>query len=435
MSKIRKVFYITAFIVVVLIAAAFAIPPVRERLVFHFGELRTRVWYALKPPEKAVFVPQANPDGEISTAVAMTVAAWTPTPQPTETPTPTLEPLASSPTPRSTATPLPGYTMLEGVRYMDQHSAWNYCAPTNLAMALSYWGWPGTREDVGRVVKPFSEDKNVMAYELADYVRQNTNYGVVLRYGGTLDIVRNLIANGFAVLIEKGTYIHETSTGRLSWMGHYNVITGYNDATREFTVQDSYFKADYIIPYDTILSEWRAFNYVFIVIYPQEKELMVLAALGDYSDENTALQIAAQTASNEIFQLQGIDQYFAWFNRGTSLLNLQDYAGAAAAYDQAFSLYPNLPEDKRPWRMMWYQTGPYFAYYYTNRYRDVIALANTTIEVVEKPYIEESFYWRGMARIQVNDIEGAVNDFRTAIKYHPGFSPAINGLKSLGMEP
>ena len=30
-------------------------------------------------------------------------------------------------------------------------------------------------------------------------------------------------------------------------------------------------------------------------------------------------------------------------------------------------------------RMMWYQTGPYFAYYYSARYQDVINLANTTL--------------------------------------------------------
>jgi hypothetical protein len=37
-----------------------------------------------------------------------------------------------------------------------------------------------------------------------------------------------MIASGFPVLIEKGSYMQEVS-GRLSWMGHYNIVNGYDD--------------------------------------------------------------------------------------------------------------------------------------------------------------------------------------------------------------
>jgi len=87
-------------------------------------------------------------------------------------------------------------------------------------MELSYWGWTGTREDIGNYVKPFPEDKNVMPYELVDYTTSQTKLSVVLRYGGTLDLLKKLISSGYAVLIEKGTFITDT-TGTLSWMGHY----------------------------------------------------------------------------------------------------------------------------------------------------------------------------------------------------------------------
>ena len=46
--------------------------------------------------------------------------------------------------------------------------------------------------------------------------------------------------------------------------------------------------------------------------------------------------------------------------------------------------------------MMWYQTGPYKAYYYTNRFADVINLADTTLnDTIAEPVLEESLYWRG----------------------------------------
>ena len=418
------------FALIVMGGLVATLPPVRESLVYHYELYKTRIRYALFPPEKVVFVPQAA----VATAVQATVSAFTPVPSATQVPaTATLPPQVDTATPAATATPLPAAFALKGVRYINQHGYENYCAPANLAMELSYWGWTGTREDIGNYVKPFPEDKNVMPYELADYVTAQTKLSVVTRYGGTLDELKRLISNGYAVLIEKGTFIVDMN-GVLSWMGHYNVVTGYSDTTREIIVQDSYYKPDMRIPYDTITQDWRSFDNVFLVVYPAEKEQNLMAVLGDYADADNANRIAAKHASDESYKLTGNDQFFALFNRGTSLVNLQDYAGAATAFDAAFKLYPSLVENKRPWRIMWYETGPYFAYYYLGRYQDVINLATQTIDYVEKPYLEESFYWRGRARAATGDVDGDIADQRTALKYHPGFQPVLDELSRLGVD-
>jgi tetratricopeptide (TPR) repeat protein len=160
-----------------------------------------------------------------------------------------------------------------------------------------------------------------------------------------------------------------------------------------------------------------------------------MGLLGSNSDEPTNIENAALKASNEIFGLEGIDQYFAWYNRGSSLVDLQDYAGAAAAYDEAFAVYPSIPEDERPWRMLWYQTGPYFAYFYSQRYYDVLYLADGTLNAMQsEPNLEESYYWRAMAKSALGDTDGAVQDFKTSLEYHPGFEPAIYQLRLLGIE-
>jgi len=67
------------------------------------------------------------------------------------------------------------------------------------------------------------------------------------------------------------------------------------------------------------------------------------------------------------------------------------------------------------------------------RYQDVINLATQTIDSVEKPYIEESFYWRGRARGATGDVDGDIADQRTAVKYHAGFQPALDELSRLGV--
>ena len=41
-----------------------------------------------------------------------------------------------------------------------------------------------------------------------------------------------------------------------------------------------------MLPYDDMLKNWRAFNYVFLVVYPPDKENDVLNALGPLADEN-----------------------------------------------------------------------------------------------------------------------------------------------------
>src|SRR5512136_2446521 len=141
-----------------------------------------------------------------------------------------------------------------------------------------------------------------------------------------------------------------------------------------------------------------------MVVYPLDKESQVLSLLGNYADLDWSSRHALELAKEEVTTLKGVDQYFAAFNVGSSHVNLKEYVDAAYAYDYAFQLYAALENnDLRPYRMLWYQTGPYFAYYYSGRYQDVIDLANATFETVAKPVLEESWYWRGMGKLAIGD--------------------------------
>jgi len=83
---------------------------------------------------------------------------------------------------------------------------------------------------------------------------------------------------------------------------------------------------------------------------------------------------------------------------------------------------------------MWYQTGPYFAYYYTGRYADLITLADQTLNAMSEPILEETYYWRGLAYYALNT-DKAIADLRDSLKYHPGFAPAESMLYQLGEIP
>lgn len=429
-------FTLLIFSTLILGGILYQIPPIHDRLAWRVHEATVLIKGFISPPEKIAFVPAQQ---QIEAIVSATLQALQ---TPTETPTPTATlPVLDTPqatsTPTRTPTPLPQQISLKGVRYMDQHGLWNYCAPANLAMGLSYWGWGGDRLDTGKWLKPYSKDKNVMPYEMAAYVNETTDLKAIVRVGGNLELVKSLVANGFPVLAEKGTWIRDLS-GVVSWMGHYAVITGYDEPSQQLITQDSYFTPDYPVSYEKFIGEWRSFNYTYILIYPPDQEAQLQSLLGQDWDETTNYLNAAQLASNEIFALDGVDKFFAWFNRGTNLKELQDYGGAALAYDEAFAIYNTLPEDRavRPYRILWYQTGPYFAYFYVGRYYDVLNLATTAINAaLDEPAIEESFYWRGMAKNALGDTSGAIADFKLALKYHPDFEPALYQLNQIGVNP
>jgi tetratricopeptide (TPR) repeat protein len=432
------------------------LPPVHSRLAWRVELL----WSKIKPRQKEqIFIPQEQAKSQATLKAATRISSLKP-PTAVLTFTPSLSPGTASPTPSPgssrtpltgtsrptpsptdtltptpSASPVPPSVMLTGVVYEDQHNAYNYCAPANLAMALSFWGWHGNRDTVAPVLKPDSKDKNVMPYEMVDYVLEHTDLKALMRVGGDLDLIKRFLIAGFPVLVEKGTFLVDLQNV-LSWMGHYEVITGYDDARQVFIGQDSYLGPNTPVPYDKMIVDWRSFNYTYILIFSADKETQVMTLLGPDADEAENYRRAAQITSDEIYTLSGADRFFAMYNRGTNLVGLQDYAGAAAIYDEAFTFYPNIAEKDRPWRILWYQTGPYKAYYYTGRYYDVISRADITLsEMKSEKNLEESYYWRAMAKAALGDTDGAIKDLREALKWHPKWSVAINQLQLLGVNP
>ena len=264
----RSWFLILIPLLTILGALVYQIPFVYDRLSWRMNDLKTRLIYLINPPNEAIFIPvggtpAATPDFALIPESSEPDLDITPTP--TES------------GPEITSTPLPENIVLDGVVYVDQHERWNYCGPANLAMALNFWGWPGDRDDIARVVKPgindpdlnFTQqgrlDKNVMPSEMIGFVAEHTDFNIIVRHGGDLELLKKMIANGFPVLVEKG-YYEEDYTGKVAWLGHYLFTTGYDDGAGEFVVQDAYLVPgkDMRVDYLTYEEGWRSFNYLFI---------------------------------------------------------------------------------------------------------------------------------------------------------------------------
>ena len=399
------------------------LPPIHERLAWRVDNLIVTVKRYFNPPEEVVFTPQE----QLEVIVNATLTALAPTQ--TSTPvTMTAETPSPTPIPSLTPTAIPDQYLLKGIRH--EYQQFNNCAPANLSMVMSYWGWQGSQYDTRAYLRPSFEidDKNVNAFEIADYVEQFTEYDALWRVGGNLDLLKQLVAGGFPVLIEKGLHpAHD------SWLGHYQTVVGYDNAKNQFLVYDSYEGPPeaYPVAYDFIGQFWRHFNFTYVVVYPPERGAEVFAILGPQSDPQYNFNYAANLASTEANSLSGREQFFAWFNRGTNLVYLGDYLGAAQSYDNAFALYAALPLEERPWRLLWYSDGPYAAYYHTGRYQDVVDLAYTALVNVDKPVLEETYYWRGMAKEALGDKAGAVEDLTRAFSLNPNSTPAGEALQRI----
>jgi tetratricopeptide (TPR) repeat protein len=461
-KKGRKV-WVSLIAVVVLLAVVLSLPPVWSMVSYHSREAYRTVKYWINPPSEAVFVPSTSNAGFLVTSVSAAIPSSIPTVDPTTVPTvqptsasaaiPTQSTpeVAFSPTPTTQPTPseLPSSIILSGIRCERQ--LMNNCGPATMSMYLSYYDWGKDQNAVAAMVKPNEIDVNVMPYELVDFVNQHTDLNALWRYGGDLQTIKVLLNAGFPVMIEKS---FEPFTLRSEgWMGHYNLVVGYDDNRQTLTVQDSYLMgnapwggeiphelwnsfAGFDFYYNDLEQAWRSFNFVFVVVYPPEKENDVLSALGPLANDEEAHRIAYDRAQQETTSLTGLrDQFFAWFNAGTSLVALDDYASATTAFDTAFGIYPDIELNSRPYRILWYATGPYAAYYHTGRYQDVINLANQTLGYMAEPVIEESYYWRAMSYYALGDTSHAINDLRASLKYHPGFAPSMDMLKKLGLTP
>jgi tetratricopeptide (TPR) repeat protein len=225
--------------------------------------------------------------------------------------------------------------------------------------------------------------------------------------------------------------------------GHYRLLSGYDDAASAstrgvgltvqyvdtypssekgfFIARDSYTGPNTKLPYVAFDLDWRVFNRTYIVAYTDAQASAVKAIVGDNMDDATMYARAHEVAQREM-ALNGNDPY-AWFNLGSSLVGLGKYEEAANAFDKARVL-------KLPWRMMWYQFGPYEAYYHAARYREVIALADATL--ASSAGLEESLYYRGLAQLALGQKDAARASFQRALQSNPHFAPAKQALAGMG---
>ncbi len=395
----------------------YQLPPIHERVAWRidYAMLNVKSWFN---PVQAVPTPLVHitPLAEVSTPTpqptATSAVSATPSPTPEVSPTPT-----ESPTPTVPPTPIPGKVLLPAPGYEKEDL--NACGPATLAMNLRFWDWKGDQKTISDVIKPIRADRNVNVEELAYYVNnQDTGLHAAYRVGGNMDILKKFVAAGLPIMVESGFKVDKTWWANDDrWVGHYLLITGYDDANKIFFMQDSEKGPNTVQTYDQLDKDWQVFNRVYIMVYPPDKEGLVQQLLGaDWDmDANRQHALDAAKAETEKDPQNG----YAWFNLGTNLTYFERYTEAAVAYDQARQL-------KLPQRMLRYQFGPFIAYFHSGRTEDLMALVDYALE--RTPNSEEALLWKGWGLYRQGKRQEAIDSFNAALEAHPNYGDAQYAL-------
>lgn len=337
---------------------------------------------------------------------------------PAATPRPTP---SSAPTPRVDPTPRPPTLQLDGLAHYWQ--TWNNCGPATLSMNLSYFGIGVGQDKIGGQLRPEKDDKNVTPEELAAFARSQ-GLSATVRVNGDAARLRALLEAGIPVLVETW-YEPEPNDG----MGHYRLIVGYDDAAQEWIAYDSYdshgIKKDDAycgirLSYATFDPLWKVFGRTYLVITDASRAPAVAEVLGSDADDEAMWRGSLARNLAEVKANPG--DPFAWFNLGTDYTALGDFEAAAQAYDTARRI-------KLPWRMLWYQFGPFRAYYEVGRLQEVIYLADATIKTAQ--HDEELFYWKGLAQWAMGDGESARASLLAALALRPAYAEAADALAAI----
>lgn len=332
----------------------------------------------------------------------------------TEEPVPISTPVAAA---HFTNAPLPISTRLTGLRAVYQQ--FNRCSAAALTIQLSYFGWQGTYDDTIRGLNPHAEDVAVRLDEMIGFAEAN-GLRAIERVGGTLDMLKALVAGGFPVLVENIYYDGPDSFR--DWMGHNRVIMGYDDTLEVLYSFDSLLGngedgQGRPIPYADIDVRWKPFNRDYLVIYRPEEEERLQAIMGDHWDPIYNAEWALAQSQAEL-NTEHADS-FTLFNIGSSLVALGRYEEAADYFDQARGL-------GLPWRMLWYQYGPFEAYYQMGRYDDVLQMARDVI--ASTPGVEEVYYYAALAYQAQGDMLRAEANYQVAIQRNVDYDAAIEAL-------
>ncbi len=335
----------------------------------------------------------------------------------TETIIPSARPIVSPTQHITSVTPtlLPANKILQNNYHVYQ--SFNNCGPAALSMTLSYYGHAVSQEDLGRQMRPYqnqlgdNDDKSVTLDELAE---ESKKYNLVPfhRPAGNINLLKTFIAQGFPVITRTLLTTHED-------IGHYRIIKGYDDSTKQLIQDDSLQGSNLSYSYDEFNQLWKYFNYEYLVLVPTEQIAVLKHILGKYIDEKQAWEDAEKNAA-EILKVDP-SNIAAGFNRAIALYHLGQYSESLNQFEQI--------ENRLPFRTLWYQIEPIQAYMHAGNTDRVLMMTDAILSNQNRAF-SELYLLRGNVYEQRGQIDMARTEYEKAIFYNTNLQKARDALNN-----
>ncbi|HZP97300.1 MAG TPA: hypothetical protein VFC31_13355 [Candidatus Limnocylindria bacterium] len=205
----------------------------------------------------------------------------------------------------------------------------NNCGPAAVVMALSTFG-VDTDQEVARLALRGPDVRRGMGPQGVDpWVKDNFGLRSMWRNDGTNDLMRRLVANGFAPMVTQ--WMQDPTVSRIA---HWRTVRGYDDARGVFYVNDSMLGNMVPLTYDWFARNWQSFQYRYMVIYRAEDEPLLRAIVGKEWSEMVVRQSLYERARAEAIA-QGTT--FAWLAYGEAAYANGVFDEAVAAFEKGFS--------------------------------------------------------------------------------------------------
>ena len=294
----------------------------------------------------------------------------------------------------------------------------NNCGPASLSMIFSYFGINKSQKELGRELRPYqnprgdNDDKSVTLEELS---KKSEEYGLAAyhRPNGNIELLKLFITYDIPIIVKTLTKENED-------IGHYRVVKGYYDTTREIIYDDSFQGKDLRLSYESFNKIWEKFNFEYLVIIPKDKVMIAEAIIGEDKDINKAWGKAAKNARELVEKYP--ENIFYRFNLSVALYNTGAFQESVAEFEKV--------ESKLPFRTLWYQIEPIQAYFALGDYERVFYLTDEILNNYNKAF-SELYLIRGEIHKIRGDAPAAKNEFEKAVFYNTSLASAKEALDSL----
>jgi len=208
----------------------------------------------------------------------------------------------------------------------------NNCGPAAVVMALSALGVDVDQETARLPLRGADVRRGMGPGGVDPWVASEFGLRSMSRMNGTNDLMKRLIANGFAPMVTQ--WMQDPAISRIA---HWRTVRGYDDAKGVFYVNDSMLGAGVPLGYDWFGTNWQPFSYRYMVIYRPQDEAKLKAVIGTDWTESLMRDRFYTRAKAEA---KAQDTSAAWLTYGEAAYQDGWFEEAVAAFDRGMALGP-----------------------------------------------------------------------------------------------